>query len=60
MPVTYKIYTGSTYDEYSSRTDSLGHVKICHIPKGEHTIYIEGKYLLDTYYYHSTFTVYRT
>ena len=59
IPVTYKIYTGSQYNEYQSQTDSLGFVDIYPIPKGTHKIYIEGQYLLDTKKYHSTFTVYR-
>lgn len=60
MPVKYKIYTGSQYDEYQSQTDSLGFVDISPIPKGTHKIYVEGHYLLDTKNYHSTFTVYRS
>ena len=59
MPVTYRIYSGSSYDEYDSQTDSLGYVTIYDIPKGEHKIYIEGHYLLSTKTYKSTFTVYR-
>ena len=59
MPVTYKIYTGSTYKEYQSQTDYLGFVDIYHISKGKHKIYVEGHYLLDSKSYKSTFTVYR-
>ena len=59
MPVKYKIYTGSSYEEYDSQTNSLGFVSIYNIPKGIHKIYIEGHYLLSTKTYHSTFTIYR-
>ena len=59
MPVKFKIYSGSNYDEYDSQTDGLGFVTIYNIPKGEHKIYIEGHYLLDSKTYHSTFTINR-